>query len=114
MSLVGGNPYLLRLAMYNVSTSKIKLKELLVSNYQAISVVYGDHLQRQLWTLQQQNSDLLEAFKKVVFSSKPIELDLVQSMKLQSLGLVDFQDQQIVISCRLYKQYFQQHFQGVV
>ena len=41
-----------------------------------------------------------------------MELDLVESIKLKSLGLVHFQDHEVVISCRLYQQYFQQHFQG--
>ncbi|WP_009544786.1 AAA-like domain-containing protein [Crocosphaera subtropica] len=110
MNLVGGNPYLLRLALYNICLKRITLEEILTSDPHGASHIYRDHLQRQLWSLKQLNSDLLEALKKVVFSSDPIELDVVQSIKLQSLGLVDFKSHKVVMSCRLYQQYFQQHF----
>ena len=72
--------------------------------------IYLDHLQRQLWNLQKQNSGLLDALEKVVFAPKPIELDLVESIRLQSLGLVNFQGNEVVISCSLYQQYFQRYF----
>ncbi|MDJ0731651.1 MAG: AAA-like domain-containing protein [Crocosphaera sp.] len=113
MDLVGGNPYLLKLALYHISLKKITLEKLLISDPHAASSIYRDHLQRQLWSLQQQNSGLLQALEKVVFATKPIELDLIESIKLQSLGLVHFQSHEVIISCRLYQQYFQQHFQGL-
>lgn len=112
IELVGGNPYLLKLAFYHIFYETITLEELLNSNSYGISNIYRDHLQRQLWNLQQQNSDLLEALRKLVFATKPIELDLVESIKLQSLGLASFQGNEVVISCRLYQQYFHQHFSG--
>ena len=99
--------------MYHISLEKVTLDELLIAYPHAISNIYIDHLQRQLWAVKQQNHGLLKALEKVIFSSQPIELDLVESIKLQSLGLVDFQGHKVVISCRLYKQYFQQHFQGL-
>ncbi len=113
MGLVGGNPYLLKLGLYNICLKNITLEELLLSDPYAFSSIYSDHLQRQLWTLQKQNSGVLKALEKVVFASNPIELDLVESIKLQSFGLVHFQGREVFISCRLYQQYFQQHFQGM-
>ncbi|MDJ0600820.1 MAG: AAA-like domain-containing protein [Crocosphaera sp.] len=112
--LVGGNPYLIRLALYHICRKTITLDELLISNPNVSSNIYRDHLQRQLWSLQQQNPGLLKALEKVVFATEPIKLDPIESIKLQSLGLVKFQGLAVVISCRLYQQYFQQHFQGVV
>ena len=110
MYLVGGNPYLLKLALYNISLGKVTLDELLLADTHAVSNIYLDHLQRQLWNLQNENSGLLDALEKVVFAPKPIELDFVESIRLQSLGLVNFQGNEVVISCSLYQQYFQQYF----
>ncbi|MGK7884413.1 MAG: AAA-like domain-containing protein, partial [Crocosphaera sp.] len=112
INLVGGNPYLLKLALYHISLEKVTLDELLIADTHAISNIYLDHLQRQLWAVKQQNNGLLKALEKVVLASQPIELDLVESIKLQSLGLVHFQGHKVIISCRLYQEYFQQHFQG--
>jgi hypothetical protein len=44
----------------------------------------------------------------VVFATEAIDIGLVHSMKLESLGLVEFQGNQVIPSCRLYQQYFQQ------
>lgn len=110
IDLVGGNPYLLRLGLYHICRKTLTLEELLTTDPYASSNIYRDHLQRQLWTLKQQNSGLLEALEKVVFSSEPIDIEVVQGIKLQSLGLVTFQGQKVAISCRLYRQYFQKYF----
>ncbi|WP_107666947.1 AAA-like domain-containing protein [Cyanothece sp. BG0011] len=111
IKLVGGNPYLLKLGLYHICRQTITLEELLTASPHASSNIYRDHLQRQLWGLKQQNSGLLEALEKVVFATKPIEIGVVQAIKLQSLGLVNFQGQKVAISCDLYQEYFQQHFQ---
>ncbi len=112
MFLVGGNPYLLRLALYHIWQKKITLEELLITDFKSSANIYSDHLQRQLWSLQQQDSGLLESLKKVLFDPEAIDVELVHSTKLQSLGLVEFQGNQVVPSCRLYQQYFQQYFSG--
>ncbi|MGK7956170.1 MAG: AAA-like domain-containing protein [Crocosphaera sp.] len=112
INLVGGNPYLIKLAFYHIFYETITLQELLTSNPYESSNIYRDHLQRQLWNLQQQNADLLPGLEKVVFATEPIELDLIESIKLQSLGLVYFKGHEVVMSCRLYQKYFQHHFSG--
>lgn len=112
MFLVGGNPYLLRLALYHIWHNNITLEELLITDFQSSANIYNAHLQRQLWSLQQQDSCLLESLKKVVFDPEAMDIELVHSTKLQSLGLVEFQGNQVVPSCRLYQQYFQQYFSG--
>ncbi|MDJ0844845.1 AAA-like domain-containing protein [Crocosphaera sp.] len=112
IDFVGGHPYLIRLALYHIYYGTISLDKLLSSRPHACYKVYRDHLQRQLWSLKQQDCDLFSALEKVVFATKPVELDLVQSIKLQSLGLVDFKGHKVVISCRLYQEYFQEYFSG--
>ncbi|MEA5510392.1 AAA-like domain-containing protein [Crocosphaera sp. UHCC 0190] len=74
--------------------------------------MYSDHLQRQLYNLQRQDSELLETLEKVVFAPEAIELDLLTAIKLQSFGLVNLKGNEVMPSCRLYQQYFQQYFQG--
>lgn len=113
MELVSGHPYLIRLALYHVWHQNVTLEQLLANSPTAISTVYGEHLQRQLWNLQQKNGELSKALAKVVVGSKPIELDLVQGFKLQSFGLVRSIGNQSVPSCRLYAQFFRSYFSGL-
>lgn len=104
IGLVGGNPYLLQLALYHIWHGDVTLEQVL----QRSSIptgIYSDHLQRQLLNLQQ-HSDLAIAFGRVVASTDPVALDLVQALKLQSLGLVHLQGNQAVASCELYASYF--------
>lgn len=71
--------------------------------------IYGDRLQRQLWNLQQE-PELLAAFVGVVKSSTPVELDLVEAVKLKSMGLVSLQGNLATVSCELYRRYFGDRF----
>lgn len=106
MGLVGGNPYLIRWALYHIWHQDVTLEQLLTTPLNALNHLYRPHLQRQLWTLQQQHPDLAQAYITVATSDRPVELDLVQAFKLQSLGLVHLQHNQVVPSCRLYATYF--------
>ena len=67
--------------------------------------IYGDRLQEQLGNLQQQ-PELLASFIGVVKSSTPVELDVVEAFKLESMGLVNLQGNLATVSCELYRQYF--------
>ncbi|WP_013321534.1 AAA-like domain-containing protein [Gloeothece verrucosa] len=113
-SFVGGNPYLIRLAMYHIWHEDTTLEELLTDSPMSDDNIYRHHLTRQLWNLQQQNEGLEQGLAKVVLSSKPIELDLIQAFQLQSLGLVRFQSKGNTVSssCQLYTQYFQAYFEA--
>jgi transcriptional regulator with XRE-family HTH domain len=104
MALVGGYPYLIQLALYHIWHQDVTLEQVLQPAALETGI-YSDHLQRQLWNLQQ-HPDLANAFAKVVAVQHPVELSLVQAFKLQSLGLVHLQGNQAVPSCRLYAEYF--------
>jgi class 3 adenylate cyclase len=104
MGLIGGNPYLVQLALHHISYEKISLEELL-ETANAEEGIYSDYLRRQLWNLKQY-PELISALARVVMSSTPVELEPMQSFKLQSMGLVRGQEQQVVPSCDLYRQYF--------
>jgi len=104
MNLVGGFPYLIQVALYHIWHQDVTLEQVLQPSAIATGI-YGDHLQRQLWYLQQ-HPELAIAFAQVVAATKPVELSLVQAFQLQSLGLVHLQGNQAVPSCALYAEYF--------
>ncbi|MEC4814560.1 MAG: AAA-like domain-containing protein, partial [Scytonema sp. PMC 1069.18] len=105
MKMVGGHPYLVRLAMYYVSSGKMTLEQLL---YEAPTEagIYTNHMRRYLDVLQQV-PDLAEGFKQVVTSHNPVELDSMQIYKLHSMGLVQRLDNHVIPQCHLYREYFQ-------
>ena len=104
MNLIGGNPYLVQMALHQISVQDITLEQLLETATGENSI-YTDYLRRQLWNLQQY-PELVTALTQVVMSPTPVRLDPIQAFKLQSMGLVQVQNRQVVPSCELYRQYF--------
>jgi hypothetical protein len=104
MSIVGGHPYLVRVALYHIAQQEITLDRLL-DTAATEAGLYGDHLRRHLWNLQQ-HPKLAEAFTKVVTTSKPVELESMLAFKLHSLGLVQLQGNYVTPRFDLYRQYF--------
>lgn len=108
MAFVNGNPYLVRLALYHIGLGDVTPEQVLQTS--TISAgIYSDHLQRELWNLQQE-PELLAAFVRVVTSNTPVELDLVEASKLESIGLVNLQGNLATVSCELYGVYFGDRF----
>ncbi|MFH7030971.1 MAG: AAA-like domain-containing protein [Heteroscytonema crispum UTEX LB 1556] len=105
MKMVGGHPYLVRLAMYYVSSGKIILEQLL-QKAPTEAGIYSNHLRRYLEILQHV-PDLALALKEVVTSPQPVELDSMHIYKLHSMGLVQRQDNHVIPRCNLYREYFQ-------
>ena len=104
MVLVGGSPYLVQMALYHIQQQQISFEEL--EQISADSpAIYRDHLQQQMWSLNQ-NPELKAAFAQVVNSDDPVELDMVKAFKLESIGLISLQGKQAVPSCQLYKRCF--------
>ncbi|NEQ21418.1 MAG: family 3 adenylate cyclase [Microcoleus sp. SIO2G3] len=104
MGLIGGNPYLVQVALHHISCQDITLEQLL-ETATTEDGIYSDYLRRQLWNLQQY-PDLVTGLARVVMSPTPVKLDPIQIFKLQSMGVVRFLDSQVVPSCQLYRQYF--------
>jgi hypothetical protein len=104
IALVGGHPYLVQMAFYHLWQQDITVEQLL-QTASTSSGIYTDHLQHQLWHLQQ-SPELATAFAQVIKSASPVDLELVQAVKLQSMGLVHLHDNQAIPSCKLYCQYF--------
>ncbi len=104
LATVGGHPYLVQQALYQLRCRSVTLEQLL-QDAPTEAGIYSNHLRRH-WENLQKNPELAEAFKKVVKSSEPVELERVQSYKLRSMGLVKLQGDKVTPSCDLYRQYF--------
>lgn len=104
MRIVGGHPYLVRVALYHIVHHQISLEEL-VEIATTESGIYGDHLRRHLWNLQQ-HPELAQGFSKVVNSPDSVELESVLAFKLHSLGLVHLQGNEVIPRFELYRDYF--------
>ena len=107
MAMVGGHPYLVRVALYHIGRGELTLMQL---QQEALAErgVYSDHLRRHLWNLEQY-PDLAEVMTRVVHSSDPIASSGRAAFQLDSLGLVKLQGNEISPRCELYRQYFQVH-----
>ncbi len=104
IEILGGHPYLIRLAMYHLSQGKVSLK-ILLENAAKETGIYSNHLRRNLDILLQKPT-LAKSFKQVVTSHQPIELNPMQTYQLYSMGLVQLQDNQVIPRCNLYRNYF--------
>ncbi len=102
MKLTGGFPYLIRLALYQSSRVNIPLG-MLLQDATSDKGIYQQHLQYQLWNIQQ-HPKLADAFQQVL--TAPIQLEMEVAFKLKSLGLVQITDNQLTVSCELYRDYF--------
>jgi diguanylate cyclase (GGDEF)-like protein len=103
--MVGGHPYLVRLALYYlVQLPNTSLKKLL-TEASTISGIYKSHLLEHLVTLQK-NSELGKAFKRVISTPNGAVLDHIVAYKLESMGLVKLDNNKCYVSCNLYREYF--------
>ncbi len=105
MDMVGGHPYLVEQAISQLKVrSNLSLAQLLETSATEAGI-YGNHL-RRYWYLIQQHPELLEAFDKVVTETSLVRLQSMQAYKLHSMGLVHLQGNQVALRCNLYRQYF--------
>ena len=104
MAMVGGHPYLVRLALYHIARGDMTLPELL-RQAPTEAGLYRDHLRRFLWLIQQ-NPQLVEAFKQVAGAAGSLPLEPILSFKLHSIGFVNLEENEVSLRCDLYRQYF--------
>lgn len=104
MEMVGGHPYLVRLALYYIARQEITLSELL-ETAPTDAGLYSDHLRRHLWNLSQ-HPELAAALYKVVSADSPVQLESIPGFKLQSMGLVHLRGNEVTPRCNLYRDYF--------
>ena len=105
MAMVGGHPYLVRLALYRIAQQDLTLSKLL-AEAPTDGGISGEHLRRHLWNLQQ-HPDLARAFKQVISSDSPVVLKPMLAFKLNGMGLVNLRGNDVVLSHEpLYRPYF--------
>ncbi|MGD1715893.1 AAA-like domain-containing protein [Dapis sp. BLCC M172] len=107
MEMLGGHPYLVRLALYEIASLKMTLERLL-ELAPTDEGPYYNHLHRHLLNLQK-DENLQTAITKVVNAETPVEVGTIEGFKLRSMGLVKFRGNAVVPLCGLYRKYFQVH-----
>ncbi|MBF2048634.1 MAG: AAA-like domain-containing protein [Elainella sp. C42_A2020_010] len=105
VDLIGGHPYLVRLALYHLGRQEVTLDQLL-QEAATTSGIYADHLRQQLSHLQD-HPELAIALRQV-FTETTAHLEPITTYKLESLGLITLHGEQIKPSCKLYRKYFQE------
>jgi len=105
MSMVGGHPYLLRLALYHLVKTDVTLEQLL-QQAPTEEGIYHDHLRQYVFVLEE-DPELEAAVKQLITTETPLKLDSSVAYRLDSMGLVHLENERVSFSCELYRQYFQ-------
>jgi hypothetical protein len=103
LQMIGGHPYLVRLALYALR-QQLSLAQLL-QEAPTPSGIYSEHLRHRLQELQEY-PELAIAFQKIL-STTPERLEATTLYKLESLGLIKIQGNEATPSRELYRLYFQ-------
>ncbi|MFN6483296.1 MULTISPECIES: AAA-like domain-containing protein [unclassified Nostoc] len=104
MSLVGGHPALIRIALYYLCCQGMTLEEL-IQDAIANGGIYRYHLWRH-WAILQENPSLVKAYIEVVNTKQSVALNPIDAHKLESLGLIAYEGDRILPRCELYRAYF--------
>lgn len=107
-AMVGGHPYLVRLAIYHLANFPEKTLHQLLNEAPTMAGIYSVYLRRQLASLQQ-NPELATTFKQVLCADRNVESDPILAFKLEGMGLIKLQGYQYTVACELYRQYFTVH-----
>ncbi|MDJ1184832.1 AAA-like domain-containing protein [Roseofilum casamattae] len=106
MDLLNGHPALIEQTFKELKIEpSLTLCELL-AGAETQSGIYSTHLHTLLTEIRK-NPELQIEFSKVISSEIAIKLDTIVSYKLHSLGLIHYQNDKVVVSCNLYRFYFQ-------
>lgn len=111
MGLVGGHPFLVRVALYHLARGDKSLQDLLATGPTEAGL-YGDHLRRHMWNLEQY-PELAEAVREIVFSDSPVRLSSERAFKLESMGLVRRSGNEVNLRYELYARYFRDRLRSV-
>jgi len=105
MKMVGGHPYLIRLALYRIANQDLTLDKLL-AEASTDGGIYRGHLGRHLLNLKQ-HPNLAKAFLQVIRSDSPVSLEPILGFQLNGMGLIDLQDDNVVLRHEpMYRPYF--------
>lgn len=105
MELVGGHPYLVRRALYEIASQRFSTADLFAQATQEHSP-FSDHLHYHLFRLQSRQ-DLIDGMRQILRHHTCSAEQVV--FRLLSAGLVQRFGHTVVPRCRLYADYFQEH-----
>lgn len=105
MAIVGGHPALIHTALYHLSHNDQTLSQLMASASTPTGI-YHHHLQRH-WVTLQQHPALLQAFHQILNASGSVDLEPNLAYPLSSMGLITYSGSEVIVSCGLYRHYFQ-------
>ncbi|MBN1558631.1 AAA-like domain-containing protein [candidate division KSB1 bacterium] len=104
--LLGGQPYLIRQALYAVATGQCSRAEL-YENALAGNGPFRDHLRRLLWCLGQ-NEALKKSLRDIIRRGQCD--DEMNFQKLTAAGLIKGETRvNVTVRCRLYEEFFRRH-----
>ncbi|KAB8314145.1 LuxR family transcriptional regulator [Tolypothrix campylonemoides VB511288] len=102
--MVGGHPYLIQLALYHLY-QKDMTPEQLLQTAPTLEGIYSSHLQG-LWVMLNEHPELLEALRNLVDAGGRAQIQQILAYKLESMGIVQFEANQVTFSCQVYHSYF--------
>lgn len=114
IEIVGGHPYLVRLALYHLmNTSESSVDRLgkcggwnqFLQEAASPQGIYHEHLQQLLTTLQA-DPQLVTAYQQVISTSNSVRLEPCLAYKLYNMGLVNLVGGCCSPTCELYRLYF--------
>ncbi len=83
MAMIGGNPYLVRIALYYLSQDKITLERLL-ETAPTLTGIYSDILIKNLTNIIKY-PELIAAFKEMIMTDNNIQLKPIIAYQLESM-----------------------------
>ncbi|MBE9225822.1 AAA-like domain-containing protein [Phormidium sp. LEGE 05292] len=108
MAIVGGHPYLINLALYNLVNQRNKWENIeeFLTVAPKLEGIYHQHLLSQLNTIRE-NPELEEVLKQIINGFRE-PLEAIAAYKLESIGIIKLKGSEATISCELYRLYFQE------
>ena len=109
MAMVGGHPYLVRLALYHLVGKGGLERDLgqILEQAPTETGIYNEHLRQYLLALIEE-PDLEAAFYEVIAAPMSVKLEPVLAYKLQNMGLINLEGDRAYPACELYRLYFRE------
>ena len=105
IQLVGGHPYLLKLAFSHLKNYPDITLHKLLSEASTNAGIYRHYLGEH-WLKLQQQPKLITAFQTVINSPQPVRLEIISAYHLKNMGLVKLTGNEVEPRCQLYRNYF--------
>jgi hypothetical protein len=108
MALFGGQPYLVRRALYLVASGRMPAADLLMHAADD-GGPFSDHLRYHFFRLHDR-ADLIQGLSQILRNNTCADARVVY--RLHSAGLVRIEGRTVLPRCRLYADYFREHLRG--